>query len=379
MAPTYVPLTPEVLNWAMEQSGVDPAELAEGAKTDPDRILGWLSGEEQPTKTEFKAVVRVLRRPAAFFLLAEPPDEEPVPAAFRHAPGRQSDATRKELDAIATARRTQQIARWTAERVDDRRWEDDPAPVATGTTSPADAAAAATAWLAWEVEEQRSAVSPTAVVKLVRTKLEDRGVVALQLPIGKENCRGFSLYDDVKPVVAINTAYNPQARLFTYLHEVGHLMRRSDAICIGYASSVTERWCERFAAAFLLPREDLYARIVERYGTDAGPIRDVDSVRRLAGDFNVSLTATAIRLEDLGWGDGLFAQIPRTADDKSRGGSGDTDTGRGATRVRQMGEGYFSLLMAAEREGALGRQDVLRYLDVSEGQLRSTGIGPFET
>lgn len=78
------------------------------------------------------------------------------------------------------------------------------------------------------------AASASAVVKLVRAKMEERGVLALQLSIGEGGCRGFSLYDDLKPLVAVNTAFNAEARLFTYLHEVGHLMRRSDAICVGW-------------------------------------------------------------------------------------------------------------------------------------------------
>ncbi len=379
MAATYVPVTPEVLAWAMEQSGVDPADLADRANTDPNVVLEWLQGDAQPTKTQFRAIISMLRRPAAFFLLPRPPAEETVPAAFRHPPGRaEHKATRAELRAMATARRVQRIARWAAERIGDRRWLDNSAPIATSDMSAASAATAAREWLDWSLQEQRAAASPSAVVKRVRTKLEDRGILALQLAIGEDGCRGFSFSDDLKPLVAVNTAYNPQARLFTYLHEVGHLLRRSDAICIGYAQSATERWCERFAAAFLLPRDDLRARIADRFGHDV-TIRRLDHVRRLAADFNVSLTATAIRLEDLGWGVGLFAQIPQSADHKTRGGGPGTDTGRAAVRAREFGEGYISLLMAGEKAGALGRQDLLRYLDVSEGQLRSTGIGPLET
>lgn len=379
MAATYVPVTPEVLAWAMEQSGVDPADLADCAKTDADVVLEWLQGDAQPTKTQFRAITSMLRRPAAFFLLPRPPAQETVPAAFRHPPGRaEHEATRPEHHAMATARRVQRIARWTAERIEDRRWLDNPGPVASSDTSPPSAAVAASTWLDWSLQEQRAASSASAVVKLLRTKLENRGVLALQLPIGKDGCRGFSFSDDVKPLVAVNTAYNAQARLFTYMHEVGHLLRRSDAICIGYAESAMERWCERFAAAFLLPREDLRARIVARFGLDV-TVRRLDQVRRLATDFNVSLAATAIRLEDLGWGRELFAQIPQTSDHKPRGGGPGTDTGRAAVRAREFGEGYISLLMAGEKAGALGRQDLLRYLDVSEGQLRSTGIGPLET
>jgi hypothetical protein len=60
-------VTPEVLEWAMAQSGVDPVELADRARTDPDDVLEWLSGDAQPTKTQFRAIVSALRRPEAFF------------------------------------------------------------------------------------------------------------------------------------------------------------------------------------------------------------------------------------------------------------------------------------------------------------------------
>jgi hypothetical protein len=197
----------------MEQSGVDPDDLAGRAKTDPSAVLSWLQGDARPTKTQFRAIVGMLRRPAAFFLLPSPPTEAAIPAAFRHPPGRpQHEAARAEIDAALTARRVQRVARWTAERVGDRRWTEDPVRAVDEGTSPSDAAAIAVAWLDWSTAEQRGAASASAVVKLVRAKLEDHGVLALQLSIGEDGCRGFSLNDEIKPLVAVNTAYNPQAR-----------------------------------------------------------------------------------------------------------------------------------------------------------------------
>ena len=373
---TYVPITPEVLEWAMVEAGAEPPDVAERAGVEVDRVLGWLSGEEQPTKTQFGRLPDFFKRPAAFFFLPEPPQAEAIPTSFRHPPGGERDATRAELEAIRTARRVQKVAAWTGERVGDRRWRDNPIPAADGM-APAAAARVATEWLGWSTERQLQAASASAVVKLVRQALEEHGVLALQLSIGQEGCRGFSFFDDDKPLVAVNTHYNPEARLFTYLHEVGHLMRRTDAICVGYAETVAERWCERFAAAFLLPADPLRARLEHRFGNLT--IGDLDQVRALARDFRVSLSATAIRLEDLGWGRaGLFQSIPRTSDYKSAGGGPGTDNTRGAVRLRELGEGYFSLLLAGEQAGVLGRQDVLRYLDVSDAQLRglaSEGVG----
>jgi len=52
-----------------------------------------------------------------------------------------------------------------------------------------------------------------------RGVLEARGVLVLQLSIGKGNVRGFSAWDDHAPIVAVNTSYHPTARIFTLFHE----------------------------------------------------------------------------------------------------------------------------------------------------------------
>lgn len=236
-------------------------------------------------------------------------------------------------------------------------------------------------WLDWSLEDQRQAPNAAAVVKAVRARLEERGVLTLQLSLGSDGGRGFSLYDETKPVVAINTHYNNEARLFSYIHELGHLTRRTDAICIGFAATRAERWCEAFAASFLIPIAAVRDRVAHRFGEDA-EVTEIDQLRPLAADFRVSLSAMAIRLEELELGrSGLFEAIPTASDFKRQGGGPGTDTTRGAVRLREFGEGYFALILAGERSGALRRQDALRYLDVSEGQLRklhNENVEPFE-
>lgn len=357
----------------MQQSGIDVAELAGYCKVDSDVVLAWLGGEAQPNKTQFGALTRTFKRAPAFFFLPQPPIEASVPTAFRRPPGQHREATRSELDAVRRARHLQQIARWTAEEVGDDSWSRDPAPKADNR-SPEAAASLALEWMDWSTEEQRAAKSPSAAVKLARERLQDRGVLALHLSIGKDGTRGFALVDPVKPLIAINTHWNPPARLFTYLHELGHLMRGSDAICVGYADTSVERWCERFAGAFLLP-EDPFRERVETRTHGSNRVDDLDVVRLLARDFNVSISATALRVEHLGLGDGLFARVPREKDFERTPMRAETDNRRGPARMRELGEGFFNLLLAGENRGVLGRQEVLRYLDVSEPQLHAATDG----
>ncbi|MET0305211.1 MAG: ImmA/IrrE family metallo-endopeptidase, partial [Solirubrobacterales bacterium] len=243
------------------------------------------------------------------------------------------EPTQAELEQLRKARRVQRVGRWLAEHVDDDHWSKDPAPLVGPGVRPARAAELARTWLRWSVEEQQSAATPTAAVRLIRSRLEERGVLTMQLSLGKSGARGFSLYDNQKPVVAINTHYIAEARLFSYGHELGHLMRRKDAVCIGFASTQAERWCEEFAASFLLPKDALREAIERRFGSGHF-VKDLADLRKIAGAFRVSLSATAIRLEGLGWGqEGLFGLIPKGSDVKKQGGGPTgTDTTRGARR-----------------------------------------------
>jgi transcriptional regulator with XRE-family HTH domain len=205
-----VPITPSVLTWAIDQAGVDVEDVADRTGVESQEVSAWLRGEAQPTKTQFRNLTAFLKRPDAFFLLPEPPSSEGIPTAFRHPPGGVRDPTRTELEGIRRARRAQRVGKWAAERVGDDRWRSNPVPNAKDRT-PKDAAKAARLWLAWSLDEQQKARSPSAVVKLIRARLEERGVLTLQLSLGKEGGRGFSLYDAEKPLVAINTAYNDEA------------------------------------------------------------------------------------------------------------------------------------------------------------------------
>ena len=106
----------------------------------------------------------------------------------------------------------------------------------------------------------------------------------MQLTMGKDNIRGFGASDDYAPLVAVNTAYHPTARIFTLFHEVAHLLTRTDAACQSFVFpdqqyGSIERWCERFAAAYLLPKETLET-VASEYGvTIASPTTQPDTAR----------------------------------------------------------------------------------------------------
>lgn len=365
MPAIYIPINGDVLTWAMEQAGVDDVELAERCDTSPDVVEEWREGELRPTKTQFRKLVARLRRPAAIYFLVSPPADDTIIRAFRNPPGVSGERvlTDAELRAIQMAERLQRIGRWIREQRGD-----DAIAVPRYTGGELNTGLkAARRFLDWSVDEQVDAPSATQVAKLLRERLERVGILVLQFPMKPAGCRGFSLDDDLAPVIAINSAYTTEARIFSYMHEYAHLARGSGSICSRVPDSALERRCEQFAAAFLMPRAAFERYLKQTFGDR--PIASVAQVSRVAKHFNVSLRATALRIERLGRAvEGLYDNVDAEADFKGPGGFS-RDNSAPAVRLREWGAAYAELLLDAERRHVLGRTDVLEYLNLSNQQL----------
>ena len=356
-----VPINGDVLAWAMREAGLDDQALAARLHTSSDAVASWRTGRTQPGVTKFRQISQVLKRPSAFFLRTSPPTDQGLPPSFRHraggAPG--DEITPSERDAVRTARRIQSVQRWLRQR-------DNRPPVVLGSVSearhPESEASRVADTLGWSFSSS-AATSPTDLTRRLRTWLEARGVIVLLLSIGEEGCRGFSLSDAHAPVIAINTGYKGGARPFTLLHELAHLLRGDDSVCAGYARTAGERWCERFAAAFLMPRGEVEAWVDRQIGV-GGVITAIADVRATATNFNVSARAAAIRLEEVGRGaDGLYDAVDAGLDFTSGGFGGGGET-RPQKRLREFGLPYAKALLDAERAGVIGRYELLDYLRI---------------
>jgi Zn-dependent peptidase ImmA (M78 family) len=171
----------------------------------------------------------------------------------------------------------------------------------------------------------------------------------------------------------VNTAWNTEARIFSLLHEYGHLLTRTDSACIedGFAQASVreedvERWCERFSVAVLMPKSTLehLLRAESRAGMSQLAIASFVAKR-----FKVSLRAAAIRLIEVNsatWD--LYRQIPAKSDKKLVGTGG---KGRNRLQVRedQFGHRTTQLFLRAVEKDVLTRTDVLGVLNIADSDL----------
>ena len=111
---------------------------------------------------------------------------------------------------------------------------------------------------------------------------------------------GFSLSDDYAPIIFVNGRDTKNAQIFTLLHELGHLLLGESGVSVSDGNEElhqqraeqqahNERWCDSFAAHFLVPPAEIRKKVQVLPG-DGEEIEEIteDSIEKLASHFCVS-------------------------------------------------------------------------------------------
>lgn len=134
---------------------------------------------------------------------------------------------------------------------------------------------------------------------LIRKQLESIGILTLkESKLKSYGIRGFCIAEFPLPVIVIGNEA-PTAQAFTIAHEFAHISLKAGGVSgprnREYNQVPTEGWCDRFAAAFLMPKnilEEIYTRAPKK---PMETISDED-LEKLAGTFKISPHAMLIRL-----------------------------------------------------------------------------------
>ncbi|WP_170154683.1 ImmA/IrrE family metallo-endopeptidase [Lentzea atacamensis] len=365
--------------WALDEAGLSVADLASRAKVTPAVVEAWIKETERPGKTEFAKIVDAVRRPSAIFYMPAPPVQAALPAAFRRAPGPEHHATAAQARReVRKARRIQKVMSWLLES--DREHLDLPT-LDPGRTTPIQAGQLLRARIGVTLNEQADWANESFALREWRSIFDDLNILTFSLQLGKDDVRGFSVWDARAPIVAVNTAYNEYARIFTMAHELGHLVSRSESVCYGWVgpedqeNTALERWCEKFAASFLLPPDELRVYLSANFGiTPFNPVVTFERVIRIARKLKVSARALTLSLIDVQLAPrSLYREVDKRAKvvdrpRESEGGGGGRPTAE--KRLRQYGPRVSQAMTEAVASGVLPAWDAADFLDVSLGDLQ---------
>jgi Zn-dependent peptidase ImmA (M78 family) len=346
---TVMPVTPDLIVWAREHRGLELKEAAD--------LLGITAAELKEYEdgkpihlTVFRKLSAKLRIPQATLLRRTRPRVAPMPHDYRSIAGRGARIGLETRLAIDYART---LGANIIELVESGIGPTTPVlPRITRAEDAEDAGERERERLGVPVAEQITWDSRDAFNNW-RAIIERTGCYVLLQKFDVQECQGFALYDNQDtPIIMISKAeeYDP-AKIFTLMHEYCHLLLREPGISDQNMRDPVEAFCNRFAAAFLIPRAALRA-VLPRWPNEPVEWARQD-IREWARQLKVSQQALALRLENIGiaphgFFDRIVAGQQKTERTKSKGGNYVN------TQAFEMGNRYALAVLGAAERGTIG-------------------------
>lgn len=299
--PETIPVAPDVLVWARESALATTVEAAERVGQPEATVRRWEAGTERPTfgqlerlADEYGVSVNVLLLPVRPDL-PEPPPDFRAPTDPRQPLSR---TARREL------RRARQLQHLFAE-----------VPVLPPLALPRSDGRPPTpevvrAHLGVSLDEQLRWRSGDQAFGAWREAMNRAGVLVLQYRLPQGEAQGWSLPspNGGPPVIFVNQGDWINARIFTLVHELAHLVISHDGgICDplrhgpGSSSGDLEMRCNRLAGAVLVPGEDLLAQdLARRASATTNNEEAVAILDSLAKRYRVSSQVVWYRVRETG-------------------------------------------------------------------------------
>lgn len=268
--PGRVRLARELKDWSQ-------ADLARASSVSPAAVSQFESGATRPGADTVATMARALEVPSGFFMR---PLIETHEGFFRSL-RRTSVSHRRQARALAHVAHDLATSPAGASHFHPVDLPRLPVNGLTATRNEVEAAAAA-------VRERWR--MPSGPVHDVVASLEMHGVVVMRLPLATADVDAFSLPFPDRPVVVLGADKNDRARSrFDAAHELGHLVMHDDQV---WGVKEVETQAHWFAAAFLMPEQDIYVSLPNR--------ADWALLFELKKTWQVSLAALLMRAKTLG-------------------------------------------------------------------------------
>lgn len=273
---TEQPFEPARLRLARELMSWNQSELARRVGVTPAALSQFETGAARPSPQTLESLATHLQVPKRFFELPVLDTHEGFFRSLRRT-------------AVADRRRARAVA-FVAHDVATLA-SDESGPALTLPQFPTSSLEASTQEIERVAAQLRAAwkIRSGPVASVVEL-LESHGIVVIRLPLDSADVDAFSLPFSDRPVVVLGSDKNDRARSrFDAAHELGHLVMHGEHV---WGLPEVERQGHSFAAAFLMPRDDIYNELPER--------ADWPRLFDLKRKWQVSLAALLMRARTLG-------------------------------------------------------------------------------
>ena len=294
-----VDVVPQVLSWLRTSAGLEIEEVAKKLGTSVEIFKDIESGKRNPTLRQIHTLSEIYKRPLASFFLSKPKQERPMPKDYRFLPKRTNIFDRKTILAIRRTRSLQNLSKElsfninynTKTEVKNAKLTDNPELIASAYRK----------ILNLDIEKQRKFRDAYKMFGYLRDMLEDLNILVFQFSMRVEDARGFALADEAPNIIVINSKDSIEARLFTLMHEFGHIILGETVIDLPEESlqvrSNIEAWCNGFSSEFMLPKEVS----MDLFNKNKHNLTETDTLNTLSKKYKVSKAVLLVKMVNLNY------------------------------------------------------------------------------
>lgn len=363
-----IPITPALLKWARERAGLTLDEAAQKYR----RFAEWEQGSSFPTYAQLEHLAEWFKVPVSVFFFPTPPPVVPINETFRTLPTSEIDKLPSRVRMLLRKAKSLQLnlhelteGRNPSERLITRDISFSPnAPIT-------EMANAVRTYLGISIRQQQSWNDIDTALKQWRTTLFQVGIFVFKDAFKIEEFSGFCLYDEVFPIIYMNNSASKTRQIFTYFHELAHLLFHTSGIDTIHDTYVArlrgddkqiEIACNRFAAEFLLPENEFLKHTRQLDASES-------SAEFIAGQFHVSREVVFRRFLDNGR---ITEQQYRAAVDRwneQKQGGGGLGGDHYWTKLSYLGRDYVALALRKFHQNRIDENQLADYLDTKPKNL----------
>jgi len=364
-------VTPQVLIWARERLDLSLTDASEFLKIKPDRLKSWEDGNKYPTIRQAKEVAKKYKIPYVFFFLPESPKNIKLPKnhdyrTFTNLPVGKFSVELKSLlfDIVQRREAMLQLNHELSIDIPSFSFFYD-----LKTTNVGNIAKTIRAFL--QLPEQLNFRTDYEAFNYFRTVIEKIGILVFQaVDIELSEMRGISVFEEIYPIIVVNRNDSPNARIFTLIHELAHIITRTAGICdyngMTEASSLdVEKRCNQIAAQALVPENALkshnkYSQLLNNWSDSL--------VRDIANVFSVSREVILGRLltfKDINF-DFYCNKMEQYNIEYHKNKNSDKKNGflpPSTDKETQLGKIYISTVLTAYNQDVITARDAIQYFE----------------
>jgi len=351
-------ITPAVLRWARESIGFESEQSAQKISFSPTKMDDIENGRDNISIAKLRDLAKYYKRPIATFFLSEPPKTRSLPKDFRTLP----EDVKLPLSpkSLILIRKAMQMQKDASEFAIDLGIS--PSLFSKVSVSDDVEKESITFRKTISVEEQFKWHNQSEAFLHWRNFVEEQNVLVFQLPLSKDEVRGFTIYEEGLPTIVISSKDTINAKIFTLFHEYAHILIGREGMCLpDYAyegrMEIGEKFCNRFAGAFLVPKDAL----LSFYHNNLS----IDEFKNLSKKFKVSRYVILKRFHELK--KISFEQYQVFYKQMRKDEKPILPFGRATWAgrcVSERGKRYVSMIFEAKAKGLISLGEMPRYLGV---------------